>query len=118
MEGRKGTPERPLSDLGFRSYVVFWAIRIIRFLLETTSSKLTIQHISDETNIDPNDVHYILENFRILRKSSGVNSQMYMKKEYLEGLLEGLGVKRDKRQNFVYLKLVNENKLLWEPFKF
>jgi GNAT superfamily N-acetyltransferase len=42
LEGRKGTPERPLSDLGFRSYVVFWAIRIIRYLLESSASKMTI----------------------------------------------------------------------------
>jgi hypothetical protein len=34
VEQRKGTPERPLSDLGFRSYVTFWAIKVIRYLLE------------------------------------------------------------------------------------
>jgi hypothetical protein len=34
IEGRKGTPERPLSDMGFRGYVSFWAIKIIKYLLE------------------------------------------------------------------------------------
>jgi hypothetical protein len=33
-EGRTGTPERPLSDLGFRSYIGFWAHRIIAILLK------------------------------------------------------------------------------------
>jgi len=26
LEGRIGTPERPLSDMGFRSYVTWWGI--------------------------------------------------------------------------------------------
>ena len=40
MEGRKGTPERPLSDLGFRGYISFWAIRIIKYLLEQDETYL------------------------------------------------------------------------------
>ena len=35
IEKKKGTPERPLSDLGFRSYLSWWAIQIIKFLLES-----------------------------------------------------------------------------------
>lgn len=29
--GRVGTPERPLSDLGLRSYLTYWVSTLIRF---------------------------------------------------------------------------------------
>ena len=65
-EGRAGTPERPLSDLGHRSYISWWSLRILKLLLETSKESLSIQDISTETSMLPKDIMYILENLKII----------------------------------------------------
>lgn len=101
IEKKKGTPERPLSDLGFRSYITFWATKIIFFFLETDLNKVSIHAISDATFIEQNDVLYILENFRIIRKLQNGQIQLYLKREYLETILENIGVKKTSKGKFV-----------------
>jgi MOZ/SAS family len=55
-EGRTGTPERPLSDLGHRSYVSWWTQRILKILLESDNANLSISDISAMTAIEPKDI--------------------------------------------------------------
>jgi len=66
-EGRAGTPERPLSDLGFRSYLSYWTIKILGVLMEPSEQQLSIQEISNKTGILTKDIIYVLENYDILR---------------------------------------------------
>ena len=40
--GKIGTPERPLSDLGLRSYLTYWVSSIIRFLRSVFSSPFSL----------------------------------------------------------------------------
>ena len=53
IEGKPGTPERPLSDLGFRSYLSWWTYKILTLLKEDKdTTNLSIQRLSDKTGID------------------------------------------------------------------
>jgi GNAT superfamily N-acetyltransferase len=56
-EGRKGSPERPLSKFGTLSYMSYWCTTIARFILiECTEDVITIETISEHTYIQPEDV--------------------------------------------------------------
>ena len=66
-EGKSGSPEKPLSDPGHRSYVSWWTQRLLKILLENDSKPLSILELSSMTAIDPGDIMYVLENFKILR---------------------------------------------------
>ena len=41
-EGKSGSPEKPLSDLGHRSYVSWWTQRLLKILIENDNKPLSI----------------------------------------------------------------------------
>ncbi|GBE80674.1 Histone acetyltransferase ESA1 [Sparassis crispa] len=54
-EGKLGSPEKPLSDLGLLSYRAFWAETIIELLLNTNDD-ISIDEIAQKTSITHADV--------------------------------------------------------------
>jgi len=63
IEDKPGGPERPLSDLGHRTYVSFWTRRVVNILLELdkNSDEISVAIIRDKTGMTELDIHYILE---------------------------------------------------------
>ena len=54
--GRIGTPERPLSDLGLRSYLAYWVSTIVRFLRYALELPYTSLPTSPLTRFKPANV--------------------------------------------------------------
>jgi histone acetyltransferase MYST1 len=72
IEDKPGGPERPLSDLGHRTYVSFWTRRVVNVLLDLDKNQeeISIATIRDRTGMTENDIYYILNHQKILRKDT------------------------------------------------
>ena len=57
-EGKTGSPEKPLSDLGLISYRAFWAEKIMEYLLANDLTDISLDEIAHRTSIAQADVHY------------------------------------------------------------
>ena len=108
IEKRMGTPERPLSDLGYTSYFSWWTGEIISVLESHQGQTLSINDISQKTYIRQVDVMEILDKLNILRYAQG-NHIHYSNTEYLCEIKKTI-VGRPGRT-------VNIEKLHWRPFK-
>lgn len=67
LEGKSGSPEKPLSDLGHRTYVSYWTHKVLNVLLGNRNTQLSITDISALTAITPSDIQYVLESYDILK---------------------------------------------------
>jgi histone acetyltransferase MYST1 len=70
ITGKVGTPERPLSDLGKRTYLRWWLQKILRFLEERTGA-VSIQDITNATFILQDDVKMTFEEYGLLKYLRG-----------------------------------------------
>lgn len=62
---RIGTPERPLSDLGKRTYLRWWLQRILR-ILKYRTDPISISELSRLTFIMPEDIKATLDEYKLL----------------------------------------------------
>lgn len=70
VEGRTGSPEKPLSDLGLMSYRAYWTDTIVGFLL-STNEEVTIEEISQKTSITTPDILHTLQSIGALKYYRG-----------------------------------------------
>lgn len=89
--GRKGGPEKPLSKLGQLSYSAYWSREIARYLLTGVKSRVkgtttSVQEISDETYILPDDIIGVLEGMGVCerRRGKGVGVRKEAVREWME----------------------------------
>lgn len=104
-EGKTGSPEKPLSDLGKISYRSYWAFVIGAALLDTyNDSKITITEIQKLTGIKYDDVLSTLHAMGLLKAWKGQHL-ISVTAEFLD--------KQKKSKN--KMRLCDPNYLTWEP---
>lgn len=69
-EGKHGSPEKPLSDLGLLGYRAYWQEAIVDILVDGRS-ELTVEEVAALTSMTTNDVLHTLQNLNMLRYSKG-----------------------------------------------
>jgi len=66
-EGKLGSPEKPLSDLGLIGYRAYWAEKIMEYLLETDPQDISLDEIAHKTAITQQDIHYTLLSMQMIK---------------------------------------------------
>ncbi|KAG8563638.1 hypothetical protein GDO81_016160 [Engystomops pustulosus] len=76
VEGKTGTPEKPLSDLGLLSYRSYWSQTILEILMDLKTEtgerpQITINEISEITSIKKEDVISTLQYLNLINYYKG-----------------------------------------------
>lgn len=115
VEGKTGSPEKPLSDMGLVSYRNYWRLIMCRYLIEQCPDDkhqkrgLSIKQISDDTGLTPDDIISALEGLRCLVRDP--QTQTYAFRVDLQFCKEY--VAKWESKNYVQL---DPSALTWTPY--
>ncbi|ANB11115.1 NuA4 histone acetyltransferase complex catalytic subunit ESA1 [Sugiyamaella lignohabitans] len=104
-EGKVGSPEKPLSDLGLLSYRAYWADSIVELLIESGKNDTTIEEISSSTAMTTTDIIHTLQTLGMLK---------YYKGQHIICLTEAVVEKYDRQKARKRIR-IDPSKLLWKP---
>lgn len=72
VEGKLGSPERPLSDLGLLSYRSYWKAKVLAYLAQhLDDAEILVKDISAETGILSNDIISTLQYIGLVKYWKG-----------------------------------------------
>ncbi|KAK5119766.1 hypothetical protein LTR85_007342 [Meristemomyces frigidus] len=117
VEGRTGSPEKPLSDMGLVSYRSYWRNVLCALLLrykgnETSAnaeSQLSVGQIAKETGMTPDDIISTLEALRFLVRDPVTRTYAFrLDYDYMREYVE-------KHEKKAHIQLDPE-KLCWTPY--
>lgn len=115
VEGRTGSPEKPLSDMGLVSYRSYWRTELCKLLLRyrtespEAQGQLSIAQIARETGMTPDDIISTLEALRSLVRDPVTH------KYALRADFEYMQEYAEKHEKKAHIKL-NPRKLVWTPY--
>lgn len=111
FEGKTGSPEKPLSDLGLLSYRSYWSQTILDILIKLKPNEageppsITINEISEMTSIKKEDVISTLQHLNLINYYKG-QYIITLSREQLESHYRAM----EKRKTFIDSKCLH-----WQP---
>ncbi|XP_031616958.1 histone acetyltransferase KAT7 [Contarinia nasturtii] len=108
VEGKIGSPEKPLSDLGLISYRSYWKDVLLDYLCSRSGSTLSIKDVSQEMAINSYDIVSTLQALGMMKYWKGKHI-ILKKQDVLEEYAE-----RVKRRGAVVK--IDPAHLRWTPF--
>ncbi|XP_065225223.1 histone acetyltransferase KAT7 [Planococcus citri] len=109
VEGKIGSPEKPLSDLGLISYRSYWKDVLLERLCNMGGKQISIKDMSQELAINSYDIVSTLQVLGMMKYWKGKHI-ILKKQEVIQEYLE----KRSKRRHPVY-KEIDPKCLRWHP---
>ncbi|KAF2083275.1 hypothetical protein K490DRAFT_52099 [Saccharata proteae CBS 121410] len=108
-EGKLGSPEKPLSDLGLLGYRAYWQEVIVDLLLEPGRTEGNVEELGALTAMTTNDVLHTLQNLNMLR---------YSKNQHVIVLTDAVIQQREKQKEKEKAKgkrSIDPERLQWKP---
>eukprot|EP01138_Halocafeteria_seosinensis_P001521 gb/GECG01001559.1/.p1 GENE.gb/GECG01001559.1/~~gb/GECG01001559.1/.p1 ORF type:complete len:492 (+),score=82.52 gb/GECG01001559.1/:1-1476(+) len=106
LEGKVGSPEKPLSDLGLLSYRSYWAWVLLNILAERSIKEKSIMELSRETSIKAEDIEDTLRKEGLLKYVNGQHI-ICATSELIEEKRQRLNAKKG--------PVVDPSKIRWAP---
>ena len=106
-EQKYGSPESPISDLGYSTYFAYWTQKICETLRKWEGNAITINDIAEETHIKQKDIHNVMSDLHLLAYDNGSYIVIADKK-----ILDELE-KRTGKKGYP----LDPDKLIWTPYK-
>ncbi|KAH7911978.1 histone acetyltransferase, MYST superfamily [Hygrophoropsis aurantiaca] len=103
-EGKLGSPEKPLSDLGLLGYRAYWAEVIVELLVNTTD-ELSIDDIAQKTSITHADIMNTCTTLQLFKHYKG---------QHIICLSDAVLEKHEKVRNKRRRRIYSEH-LIWKP---
>lgn len=104
-EGKLGSPEKPLSDLGLLGYRAYWGETILELLLSMGDDDISIDEIAQKTAINHADVMYTLQSLSLLKTFKGQHI-LALDDNIIENYERATSKKR---------RHIEPSKLVWKP---
>ncbi|CAO3646296.1 unnamed protein product [Cunninghamella echinulata] len=123
QEGKTGSPERPLSDLGLLSYRSYWRNVLYR-LFQNQKDPISIEEISIKTSMTPDDIISTLQFNNMIIPNKSMDYTNKSENESQEDISTTYKFNIDVKLINEHLKKIDDknfptvdpSKLMWTPF--